>query len=387
MADTPDFARFLPYGTQLVDDEDIEAVVAVLRGDWLTTGPAVEAFEAALAARGRARRAIAVSNGTAALHTLYAAAGLGPGDEIVTSPLTFVATASTALLLGASVEFADVDAATGNLDPDAAAAAISPRTKLVVAVDYAGHPANYDALRRVTEPASLGLIADGAHSLGGSYRGRPVGSLADATTLSFHPVKTITTGEGGAILTDDEAWARSARRFRNHGIVREPEDLRLGAPGAWYYEVQSLGLNYRLPDILCALGLSQLTKLDAFLARRRALARRYQDALGDVAGLEQPRETDDVESAWHLYVVRVEDPLRRDAFFAALRAAGIGAQVHYIPVYAHPAIAALGFAPGACPVAEDFAARAVSIPLYPKLGDTDAERVVEAVRDAASATL
>jgi len=312
---------------------------------------------------------------------------LGPGDEIVTSPLTFVATASAALLLGASVEFADVDAATGNLDPEAAAAAISPRTKLVVAVDYAGHPANYDALRRVTESASLSLIADGAHSLGGSYRGRPVGSLADATTLSFHPVKTITTGEGGAILTDDEDWARNARRFRNHGIVREPEDLRLGAPGAWYYEVQALGLNYRLPDILCALGLSQLTKLDAFLARRRALARRYQDALVDVAGLEQPRETDDVESAWHLYVVRVEDPLRRDAFFAALRAAGIGAQVHYIPVYAHPAIAALGFAPGACPVAEDFAARAVSIPLYPKLGDTDVERVVEAVRDAASATL
>ena len=189
----------------------------------------------------------------------------------------------------------------------------------------------------------LGLVADGAHSFGATYRGAPVGCLADATTLSFHPVKSITTAEGGAILTDSDAYARAARRFRNHGIVREPEDLLLGAPGAWYYEVQSLGLNYRLPDVLCALGLSQLAKLDTFMHRRRALARRYQEALADVPGLQQPVTRPDVESAWHLYAVRVDDRLRRDAFFSRLRASGIGAQVHYIPAYAHPAIAALGY--------------------------------------------
>jgi perosamine synthetase len=387
MADTGGAAPYLPYGTQLVDDEDIEAVVAVLRGDWLTTGPAVEAFERALAARGGARHAIAVSNGTAALHTLYAAAGLGPGDEIVTSPLTFVATASAALLLGAAVRFADVEADTGNVDPAAAAAALTRRTRLVVAVDYAGHPADYDALRRQTAHAGVGLVADSAHSFGATYRGAPVGSLADATTLSFHPVKSITTAEGGAILTDSDAYARAARRFRNHGIVREPEDLLLGAPGAWYYEVQSLGLNYRLPDVLCALGLSQLAKLDTFMHRRRALARRYQEALADVPGLQQPVTRPDVESAWHLYAVRVDDRLRRDAFFSRLRASGIGAQVHYIPAYTHPAIAALGYEPGSCPVAEDFAARAVSIPLYPKLDDADADRVIATIRDAARATL
>lgn len=387
MADAAGGAPFLPYGTQLVDEDDIAAVAAVLRGDWLTTGPLVEAFEGALAARGRARHAVAVSNGTAALHTLYAAAGLGPGHEIVTSPLTFVATASTALLLGAAVRFADVEADTGNLDAAAAAAAVTARTKLVVAVDYAGHPADYEALRRVAGDAGLGLVADGAHSFGAAYRGAPVGSLADATTLSFHPVKSITTAEGGAILTDDEAYARGARLFRNHGIVREAEEVSLRAPGAWYYEVRTLGLNYRLPDVLCALGLSQLAKLDGFVQRRRALAHRYRDALADVAGLEQPTPRADVEPSWHLYVVRVSDPLRRDAFFARLRASGIGAQVHYLPVYAHPAIAALGYAPGACPVAEDFAARAVSIPLYPKLTDAEADRVVAGIRDAAAATL
>ena len=394
MSDSGHALPVLPYGTQSIDDADIEAVVQVLRGRWLTTGPAVEAFEAALSRLGGARHAVAVSSGTAALHALYAATGLAPGDELITSPLTFVATASAAILQGGTVKFADVDATTGNIEARSAAGLVTPRTKALVAVDYAGHPAEYDVLRTLARERDLILLADGAHAFGATYRGRPVGSLADATTLSFHPVKTVTTGEGGAVLTDNDDYADRARRFRNHGIVRGPQ-ARTRSEGvaatalatAWYYEVQSLGLNYRIPDILCALGLSQLERLDAFLARRRALAARYRQALGDLPGLEQPSVASHVSSAWHLYVVRVRERARRDAFFTRLRSMGLGVQVHYLPVYLHPVFAALGYRAGACPVAEDFAARAVSLPLYPALTDADADRVIDAVQTAHRAVL
>jgi UDP-4-amino-4,6-dideoxy-N-acetyl-beta-L-altrosamine transaminase len=378
--------RLLPYGSQWIDDEDIAAVIEVLRGEWLTTGPAVAAFEAALAAAGHAQHAIAVSSGTAALHTIYAAAKLGRGDEIVTSPLTFVATASTALLLGADVRFADVEPDTGNLDARAAAAASNARTRLWVAVDYAGHPARYAALQPAAHAQGARLVADAAHSFGARYNGEPVGRLADATTTSFHPVKPFTTAEGGAVLTDDDTWARGARAFRNHGIVRERDEMN--APGAaWHYEVQSLGLNYRLPDLLCALGSSQLAKLERFVARRRALAARYQEALGAQAALELPARHEDCDPSWHLYVIRVREAARRDAFFDFLRARGIGVQVHYLPVYLHPVYADLGYRAGLCPVAEDFAARAVSIPLYPKMRDQDADRVIDTIDAACRAVL
>ena len=368
----------LPYGAQWVDESDIAAVVEVLRGDWLTTGPTVSAFEAALAAAGGAQHAIAVSSGTAALHTIYAAAELGPGRDLVTSPLTFVATASAALLLGAKVRFADVEPDTGTLDPAAAAAASTDDTRLWVAVDYAGHPARYAELESAARVQGAALVADAAHSFGASYRGRPVGSLAAATATSFHPVKPLTTAEGGAVLTDDDAWAQRARAFRSHGIVRERERLR--RPGAaWHYEVQSLGLNYRLPDVLCALGLSQLGKLPRFIERRRAIAARYQQAFAGEPTLELPSIASDCDPAWHLYVVRVRDAGRRDAFFDALRARGLGVQVHYLPVHLHPAYADLGYRAGLCPVAEDYAARAVSLPIFPRMTDADVDRVIEVV--------
>ena len=383
----------IPYGRQSIDDDDVAAVVSVLRSDWLTTGPAVDAFEAALARHGGAAHAVAVSSGTAALHTAYSAAGLAEGEEIITTPLTFVATASAALLLNATVKFADVDPDTGNLDPDSVDALVTPRSRLVVGVDFAGHPADYDRLRRHARDGRK-LIADAAHSLGASYRGRPVGCLADATTLSFHPVKSVTTGEGGAILSDDAALAAAARRFRNHGIVR-PGDASSGAAAdtttparpSWYYEVRTVGLNYRLPDILCALGVSQLGRLEAFIDRRRALAARYRSAMAGFRGIEQPVERDEVRSSWHLYVLRGHDAARRDAFFERLRALGLGVQVHYRPVHLHPIFTERGYRAGSCPAAEDFAARAVSIPLYPALTDADADRVIETIERVCRETL
>jgi UDP-4-amino-4,6-dideoxy-N-acetyl-beta-L-altrosamine transaminase len=377
---------WLPYGKQQLDDDDVAAVVAVLTSDWLTSGPAVPAFEAALARVGRAPFAAAVSSGTAALHAAYHAAGLAAGDEILTSPLTFVATASAALMLGARVRFADVEPATGLIDPAGAAAAIGERTRLLVAVDFAGHPADYAALGRLAAKRGLTLVADAAHSLGATRDGRPVGSLAEITTLSFHPVKVVTSGEGGAVLTSSAAIDAAVRRFRNHGIVRE-HTRGAGALPEWYYEVRALGMNYRLADILCALGVSQLKKLERFLARRRGLAARYGSGLADVPGLVLPTEQAGVASSWHLYVLRVTEVARRDAFFGALRAAGIGAQLHYIPVHTHALFAALGHRAGEFPVAEDFAARAVSIPLYPAMTDADADRVIDTVRRAAAAEL
>lgn len=372
----------LPYGSQWIDDEDVEAVARVLRSDWLTTGPAVDAFEDALAAVTGCRHAVAVNSGTAALHAAYAAAGVGPGDEVVTSPLTFVATASTALMLGARLSFADVEPDTGNIDARSVAALVGERTRVVTAVDYAGHPADYDALAAAAAGGARTLLADAAHSLGASLDGRPVGTLADVTTLSFHPVKAITTGEGGAVLTSRDELADAARLFRNHGIVR-----RADASPAWYYEVRALGLNYRIPDVLCALGSSQLRKLDAFIVRRRRIAERYGEAFADLSSVELPVERPGARSAWHLYVLRVRDATRRNALFDALRAAGLLVQVHYIPVYWHPALAGLGYERGLCPRAEAFAASALSIPLFPRMTDGDVDRVIDTVRDCVGRTL
>jgi perosamine synthetase len=369
----------LPYGRQSIDADDVEAVREALTGDFLTTGPLVERFEAELCAATGAQHAVAVDSGTAALHAAYRAAGLGPGDELVTSPLTFVATASAALHLGAGVRFADVEPDTGNLDARAAGALAGPRTRAIAGVDFAGHPCDWDALNELAAERSWVPIADAAHSLGARLRGRAVGTLAPLTATSFHPVKIVTTAEGGALLARDAEHARIAREFRNHGIVRDPRRLERSGPG-WYHEVQSLGFNYRLPDVLCALGLSQLRKLARFLARRRELAGRYFEGLRDVAGLELPAVRAGVEPAWHLFVVRVRDVARRDAFFERLRERGLLVQVHYRPVHLHPVFRELGFRPGLCPVAEDFAARALSLPLYPALSDADAARVIETVR-------
>ncbi|MDX1390018.1 MAG: UDP-4-amino-4,6-dideoxy-N-acetyl-beta-L-altrosamine transaminase [Acidobacteriota bacterium] len=370
--------RFLPYGKQWLDDEDVDAVAAVLRGDWLTTGPRVDEFEEALAARAGTRHAVAVSSGTAALHTAYFAGGLGEGDEIVVPALTFVATASCALHLGSTVRFADVDPRTGNIDPDSMEEAIGPATRFVVPADYAGHPADYTAIRAVTDRRGVRVVADGAHSFGASYHGKPASALADATATSFHPVKPITTGEGGAVITDDDAWDDRARLFRNHGIVRDPGRQR-SPGGAWHYEVQALGLNYRLPDILCALGLSQLKKLDRFLARRREIAAAYTETLAEARGIELPVAEEGVEPGWHLYVIRVSDASRREPVFDFLRRDGVGVQLHYTPVHLHPLYQDLGYESGSCPRAEDFASRAISIPIFPRMTDDDVQRVIDTV--------
>jgi len=375
----------LPYGRQWVDEAGIAAVDDVLRSDWLTTGPAVGRFEAALREVTGARRAVAVSSGTAALHAMYFGAGIGARDEIVTSPLTFAATANAALYLGASVRFADVAADTGNIDAASAEACITERTRAIVAIDFAGHPADYAALHAVANSHGIRLLADAAHSLGGKYRGRAVGTLAAASALSFHPVKAITTGEGGAVLTNDDAIAGRAERFRTHGMSHDPGLAE--AEGAWYHEQVELGYNYRLTDMQAALGTNQLGRLEGFVARRQKLATQYTTALAEVPGLELPAAHDDVVHAWHLYVVRVRDAARRRAFFERLHALGLRVQVHYIPTYWHPYYRELGFARGLCPAAEDFYARAVSLPLFPRMTDREADLSIDLVLRAARETL
>lgn len=377
----------LPYSRQSIDDDDIAAVVEALRSDFLTTGPRVAEFEAALADATGARFVAAVSSGTAALHAAYAALGLGPGDEVVMPPLTFAATANAALYQGARPVFADVDPETGLLDPAAAAAAITPRTRAVVAVDYGGLPANYDAIRGAVAREDLPIVADAAHSLGAHDGGRSVGSLADLTTLSFHPVKHITTGEGGAIATDNAEWYRRAADFRTHGIVKDRTRLSRDE-GPWYREMQGIGYNYRLTDVQSALGSSQLAKLDRFVAKRRAIAARYDHAFARLPALRLPGHRPGAESSWHLYVLRVaDDPPSRRPFFERLMASGLGVQVHYLPVYMHPSYQELGYRSGQCPVAEDFYQRAVSVPIFPAMTDSDVGRVIEVVSQSAEALL
>ncbi|GAB7050029.1 DegT/DnrJ/EryC1/StrS family aminotransferase [Catenuloplanes indicus] len=369
----------LPYGRQSVDDDDIAAVTAALRGDFLTTGPTVGAFEAALTAHLGGTGCVAVTSGTAALHTAYAAVGVRPGDEVITTPITFAATAATAALHGATIVFADVEDGTANLDAAAVDAAVTTRTRAITAVDYAGHPAEYEALTKVARRADATLIGDAAHSIGSVYRGVPVGALADVTTLSFFPTKNLTTGEGGAVAATDPAVLGRARRFANQGMVRDREHLRAPDEGGWHQEVHSFGLNYRLPDVLCALGLSQLRRLGQFKTARARLVARYNEMLAGVPGLGLPVQRAWTDPMWHLYPVRIADGRRREVY-DRMRAAGIGVQVNYLPVHLHPVFADLGYRRGMCPAAERFYDEQLSLPLFTDLTDADQERAVEALR-------
>lgn len=369
----------IPYGRQSLSEADIEAVASVLRSDWLTTGPAVAAFENELAAISGSRGCVSVTSGTAALHTAYTAAGLRPGDEVITPPLTFVATQSTAVMLGATVRFADVEPDTGNIDPRAVDALITPRTRAIVAVDYAGHPAELAQLRSIADQHDVLLIEDAAHSLGSTYRDRPVGSVSDLTTFSFFATKNITTGEGGAVAARSEALLRAARAFRNHGLVRDPGQQRYPDEGPWHQEVHQFGVNYRLPDILAALGSSQLARLWEFKQQRQLIVSRYNELLAEVPGLSLPAQRDYVEPMWHLYPVRIHAGQRRRVF-EALRAANVGVQVNYMPAYWHPAFEDLGYMRGLCPIAEEFYAEEISLPLYPGLSMTEVEYVADVVR-------
>ena len=366
----------LPYGRQSISTGDVEAVTAVLRGDWLTTGPTVTAFEEEISRVCGGHPSVTCTSGTAALHTAYAALGLGPGDEVVTTPMTFVATASGASLLGATVVFADVDEATALLDPASVEAAVTDRTRAIAAVDYAGHPCDFDRLQPLADRVGAKTLDDAAHSIGGTYKGRPVGDLADITTLSFFPTKNLTTAEGGAVVAKDLGIAQRAREFHNIGLVRDPDRFQIQDEGPWHQEVHAFGLNYRLTDVGCALGLSQLARLGAFKARRAAITARYNAALAGVDGLRVPVQDDDVDPAWHLYPLRVLDGRRREVF-TKMRERGIGVQVNYMPVYWHPVYADLGYKRGMCPNAEAFYAEELSLPLFPDLSDEDVDRVID----------
>jgi len=379
---TPVREKLLPYGRQSLDEEDIQAVAEVLRSDWLTTGPKVGEFEERFAAWVRAKHAVSFSSGTAALHAAAFAANLGPGDEAITTPMTFCATANCVLYQGAKPLFADVSADTLNLDPAEVGKRVSPRTKAILAVDYAGHPAELDALRSLAQQNGLLLIEDACHALGANYRGKRVGGIADMTVFSFHPVKHLTTGEGGMVTTNDAALAETMRRFRNHGIGSEARHRQ--ESGQWFYEMVLLGFNYRLTDIACALGISQLNKLEANLARRREIAAQYTKAFRNLSAIEVPALRDGVDPAWHLYPIRLKLEslaVGRAEIFRALRAENTGVNVHYVPVHLHPYYRdQFGYRGGEYPVAEKAYQCLISLPMFHAMSDRDVEDVIAAVR-------
>jgi perosamine synthetase len=378
--------RLLPYGRQTIDDRDVAAVTETLRSDWLTTGPKVAEFERALASVAGTADAVTVSTGTAALHAALYTLGVGPGDEVIVATMTFAATANAAVFLGATPVFADVRPDDLLIDPLRVEELITPRTKAIVAVDYAGQPCDYDALQSIASHRGVALVDDACHAIGGSYRGRPVGSLAALSTFSFHPVKHVATGEGGAVTTDNAELARHMRVFRNHGITSDFRER--AAQGAFAYEMVELGYNYRLSDIQCALGISQLAKLAASVARRQAIARQYNEAFRHVPQVKPLAVAGNVCHAFHLYVVRLEPEaltVDRAAVFRALRAEGIGVNVHYMPVHLHPYYQdRFGARPGLCPVAEAAYPRLLSLPMFPAMTDEDVAQVVEAVEKVVS---
>jgi len=379
--------KLLSYGRQSIDEDDIRAVVETLRSDWLTTGPKVNEFEEAFAAWVGARYALSFSSGTAALHGAAFAAGIGSGDEAITSPLTFAATANCILYQGGTPVFADVRNDTLNIDTELVAKSISSRTKVILPVDYAGHPADLEAIDEIAERHGLVVIEDACHALGADYRGRRVGSISHMTVFSFHPVKHITTGEGGMVTTNNSRFADTLRKFRNHGISSEARDRQ--AKGQWHYEMVLLGFNYRLSDIGCALGLSQLAKLELNLARRREIAQHYLDAFREMAEIRVPVVLNEAVPAWHLYPVRLELcslSADRSQIFQALRAENIGVNVHYIPVHMHSYYEQrFGCKRGEFPVAEAAYERLISLPLFHAMTDCDVEDVIGAVEKVIAA--
>lgn len=374
---------FIPYGRQIIDDSDLEAVANVLRGDWLTTGPEVTAFEEEFAEYAGAKYAVAVSNGTAALHLAMLAADVGPGDEVIVPALTFVATANAVRYVGAHVRFADVDPRSFVIDPASVEALVTPRTKAIVAVDYGGLPCDYDALRAIADRNRLILIEDACHAPGATYRGQRVGSIADLTAFSFHPVKHLTTGEGGMVTTESSEYASSVQMLRSHGIATDFRGRE--ALGTWEYDQTKLGYNYRIADINCALGRTQLKKQSGWVQSRREIAKRYQEALADVPSLALQLEPEERNSSWHLFPVRVigENANElRSRVFQNMRADGIGVNVHYRPVYLNSYYVDLGYKEGICPKAEALYEGLLSLPMWPGLELEAQDRVVSSLKHA-----
>jgi perosamine synthetase len=378
---------YLAYGHQAIDDADRAAVAAVLASDWITTGPKVAEFEEAFASAVGAREAVAVNSGTAALHAAMHALGIGPGDEVVVPSITFAATANAVVYLGGTPVFADVDPETLLITAESAARCLTSKTKAIAAVDYAGQAAEYDELRALAARHALPLVSDACHALGGSYGGRKVGTLADLNTFSFHPVKPITTGEGGMITTDDAAFARQMRIFRTHGITTDHHYRQ--THGEWAYEMQTLGFNYRLSDFACALGLSQLHKLDGWVRRRNELADHYRRALSELPQFVPLDVLPERTHGYHLFVVRCRTGdlgWTRDAVFAALRAEGIGVNVHYIPVHLHPFYRQrFNTRAGLCPDAEAAFQEILTLPLFATMTERDVDDVCRALRKVVAA--
>lgn len=368
----------IPYGKQTIDQDDIQAVVDVLQSDFLTTGPKIAEFEQTVADYVGAKYAVAISNGTSALHAACFAAGIGPGDEVITTPLTFAASANCVLYCGGTPVFADVDPKTYNIDPEDIQRKITDRTKAIIAVHLAGQPCDMDAIHSIAREHGLIVIEDGAHALGSVYKGKKVGSMSDMTTFSFHPVKPITTGEGGMIVTDNEDFYKKMILFRSHGITRD-DSMMTRNDGLWFYQQFNLGYNYRITDIQCALGCSQMKKLDRFLALRKEIVAHYNEAFADCDNIITPYQLSDTESGWHLYIVQVKNCDRRQVF-EKMREKGIGVNVHYIPVYMHPYYQEHGYENVHCANAEEIYSHIISLPLYPGLTSEQQDYVIDTLK-------
>ena len=371
--------NMLPYGSHYVNDQDIKSVINVLKSNWLTTGPMVQDFESALAEKTDSKYAVAVSSGTAALHAAMFALGIGPGDEVIVPAITFVATANSILYLGAKPIFVDVNENSLLIDVDKIENSISTKTKAIIVVDYAGQPCDYDSIRAICNKNGIALISDSCHALGAEYKSSKIGTISDMSTFSFHPVKHITTGEGGAITTNDKDLADQMRIFRNHGISK---DLHVRTRDVeHYYEAISLGFNYRLSDIQCSLGITQLSRLEDSVSKRQNIAFKYDEIFNQMHRVSQLSISDDISHAYHLYVIKLkleDTDVTRDDIFKALRAENIGVNVHYLPVYLHPLYKNLNYKKGICPIAEDVYQNIISLPIFPNMNDDDINDVLSA---------
>lgn len=373
--------NYLSYGKQTVDDADIQAVVNVLKGDYLTTGPFVKEFEEKVADYVGAKFAVAVANGTAALHMACFAAGIKEGDEVIVTPMTFAASANAVLYCGGTPVFTDIDPRTYNIDPEKIEEKITSKTRAIMPVDFSGQSVDMDKIEAIAIKHNLTIIEDAAHALGSEYKGKKIGSQADMVEFSFHPVKPVTTAEGGVITSNNEELYKKMIMFRTHGITRD-RDLLHENHGSWYYEQQYLGYNYRLTDVQSALGTSQMKKIDKFINRRREIVKQYNNAFKDLDEITTPFEAEFSNSGWHIYVIKIKPNLltaTRKGIFDALQAENIGVNVHYLPVYLHPYYQELGYKKGLCPLAEELYESMITLPLYPSMTDRDVDDVVNAM--------
>jgi len=375
--------EFIPYGSQWIDEKDIDAVTETLKSDYLTTGPKIKEFEDKFADYVDAKYAVAIANGTAALHAAIYAAGIKEGDEVITTPLTFAATANSILYQDATPVFADINPKTYNIDPESIKEKITDKTKAIIPVHYTGQPCEMDKIKEIAAENDLTIIEDGAHAVGAIYKDQKIGSIGNMTTFSFHPVKNMTTGEGGMITTDSKELYDKLMKFRTHGITKNDSEYINRSDGPWYHEQQELGYNYRITDIQAALGITQLKKLDKFLARRREIVNKYNQEFKDIDGLIITEQLENTNSAWHIYVLQLKlEKLttNRKEIFKALREKNLGVNVHYIPVYFHPYYQSLGYEKGICPKAERLYERIITIPLYPKMTDQQVDEVIKRIK-------